>query len=144
MEDLITILVLLTVGFVVGGMIEKAHLRKVKERERTFLNLPAVTAQKFLDDNSDIAYATLVHGSVVISSDFFKDFVAGLKNLFGGRLTTYESLLDRARREAVLRMKEKAMDADIIINTRIETSEIGSDKGASVEVIAYGTAVRYK
>lgn len=144
MEDLIIILVLLTVGFVVGGMIEKAHLRKVKERERTFLNLPAVTAQKFLEDNSEISYATLVYGSVVISSDFFKDFVAGLKTLFGGRLTTYESLLDRARREAVLRMKEKAMDADIIINTRVETSEIGSDKGISVEVIAYGTAIRYK
>lgn len=144
MEDIFVILVLLTVGFVVGGMIEKNHLRKVKERERTFLNLPAVTAEKFLEDGSEIAYSTLVYGSVVISSDFFKDFVAGLKTLFGGRLTTYESLLDRARREAVLRMKEKAMDADIIINARIETSEIGSDKGTSVEVIAYGTAVRYK
>jgi uncharacterized protein YbjQ (UPF0145 family) len=114
-----------------------------------FLNLPTVSTQKCVDAEKEIASARLVYGSAVISSDFFKDFVAGLKNLFGMRLDPYESLMDRARREAVLRMKRMAASADIIINTRIETSEIGSSsnrraKGVAAEILAYGTAITYK
>lgn len=90
----------------------------------------------------------LVSGSVVISIDFFKKFVAGLRSLFGGRLKAYESLLDRARREAILRMKESALqnNARVIINVRIETASINKNSGrrqgvGSVEVVAYGTAI---
>ena len=43
----------------------------------------------------------LVAGSVVISEDYFKRIVSSLQSLFGGRLRSYESLVDRARREAV-------------------------------------------
>jgi uncharacterized protein YbjQ (UPF0145 family) len=47
-----------------------------------------------------------VSGSVVVSVDYFKRFLAGLRTLVGGRVTSYETLLDRARREAILRCKE--------------------------------------
>ncbi|MFT6733724.1 MAG: hypothetical protein ACJAS9_001914 [Polaribacter sp.] len=49
--------------------------------------------------------------------DYFKRFLAGLRNIFGGRVVTYESLVDRARREAILRMKEKCPAAPSLINT---------------------------
>ena len=72
---------------------------------------------------------------------------AGLRNFFGGRVSAYETLVDRARREATLRMKQQAdaWGADTICNVRIETSSIS--KGAkgrvgAVEVYAYGTALR--
>lgn len=87
-------------------------------------------------------------GSVVIASDYFKSFAAGLRNLVGGRVIVYESLLDRGRREAVLRMKEDAIawGATQIVNVRFETSSIGGQssksKNAMVEVMAYGTAIR--
>jgi uncharacterized protein YbjQ (UPF0145 family) len=62
---------------------------------------------------------------------------------------SYSPLLDRARREALLRMKAQAaaLSADMIINVRLETSSIGvgetNRKGlSSVEMLAYGTAVR--
>lgn len=91
----------------------------------------------------------LVSGSVVISVDYFKRFLAWLRNIFGGRVGAYEPLLDRARREALLRMREQTLDADFIICVRLETSSISkrSRKSKSVsciEALAYGTAIRLK
>ena len=67
-------------------------------------------------------------------------------NLGWGEIGAYETLVDRARREAVLRMKERSRGADIIVNVRIETSAIGKtaenrNTVGSIEAIAYGTAV---
>jgi uncharacterized protein YbjQ (UPF0145 family) len=88
----------------------------------------------------------LVIGSVVVSIDYFKRFLAGLRNLFGGRVTAYETLLDRARREALLRMKEQAeaAGAKLVFNVKYETSSISKgrkDTVGSVEMLAYGTAL---
>jgi uncharacterized protein YbjQ (UPF0145 family) len=87
----------------------------------------------------------LVAGSVVISVDYFKRFLAGLRNIFGGRVRSYESLLDRARREAILRMKAeaKALGADMVFNIKMETASISKGRRnaiGAVEVLAYGTA----
>ena len=64
---------------------------------------------------------------------------------FGGKVKSYESLIDRARREALLRMKEEAPDASMIINVRIETSTIGKTSRnktvGCLEAVAYGTAL---
>src|SRR5690606_13269549 len=88
----------------------------------------------------------LVSGSVVVSADYFKRFAASLRMLVGGRLNTYESLLDRARREALLRMRAQAslMGATHIFNVKIETMAIGGRAAggvAALEVLAYGTAL---
>ena len=84
-------------------------------------------------------------GNAVISIDYFKRMLAGFINLLGGQVRSYETLVDRARREAILRMKQNADGADIILNVRVETSAIGESTGkkavSSVEAIAYGTAV---
>ncbi|MNT76790.1 hypothetical protein D3C72_2158370 [compost metagenome] len=77
----------------------------------------------------------------MIASDYFKNFVGQLRNFFGGRLSTHETLLDRARREAVCRMREAALKkgAGHIVDVHLETSFL--DK-LGVEVSAYGTAVK--
>lgn len=94
-------------------------------------------------DFENIKDVKLVNGNVVISIDFFKKIVASLINLFGGNITAYETLLDRARREAILRIKEDASDASEIINIRIETSSISKNTKTvgAIEVLAYGTAI---
>jgi len=89
----------------------------------------------------------LVSGSVVIANDYFKSFVAGLRNLFGGKVRTYETLLDRARREAVLRMKDeaKSLGAESVFNVKYETSNIAGQYSKTlpiIEVHAYGTALK--
>ncbi len=142
-------LLLVAVGLVVGTILENKHYVSIKQREKQFLHLPAITLNKH-DQDRDLQKAFLVSGSVVISVDYFKRLLAALRNIFGGRVMAYESLVDRARREAILRMKEKCPSADVIINLRIETSTI-SKQGRSgqkavgcVEAIAYGTAIQYQ
>lgn len=142
MYDLLMLITLLIIGFVVGSIVEKRHFKSIQKRENESLSLPVTNFKKSNIEN--IENYKLVVGSVVISIDFFKKFFAGLVNFFGGNITSYETLLDRARREAILRMKEDALMAKEIINVKIETSSISKNtKGnvGAVEVIAYGTAI---
>ncbi len=144
MEQLVVVLVLTVVGFITGTLIERSHFKSIEEREKKLLKVPLTTVKKPLGELSGRVRMVLVSGSVVISVDYFKVLAAGIKNIFGGRLTTYESLLDRARREAVLRMIESQPKAKQICNVRIETASISKDPSksvGSVEVLAYGTAL---
>lgn len=145
MIDLIIFLSLLALGYGVGTYAEKRHYRSIYRRETEMINLPAITLKTVAYDENKVRNVRLVYGSAVISIDYFKRILAKLRNIFGGKIKSYESLIDRARREAVLRMKEMAPDATMIINVRIETATIGkkaNKKGVGcLEAIAYGTAI---
>jgi uncharacterized protein YbjQ (UPF0145 family) len=143
MTDLVIFTVLLLLGFGFGSVIEKRHYASIRKREAEWMHLPTIMLKRPLEPEH-IVSTRLVSGNVVISIDFFKKFVAGLVNLFGGNVSAYETLVDRARREAVLRMKQDAGNASEIVNIRIETSSISKNTQngiGSVEVLAYGTAV---
>ena len=148
MESLIIVIVLIVIGYIAGNWAESRHYRSIEEREKALLAIPAMASQRGHVSEEQIESALLVHGSAVISVDYFKRILAGLKNIVGGRVSSYETLLDRARREAILRMKEMAPDADLIVNVRIETATIGRGRGnkgtACVEALAYGTAIKAK
>jgi uncharacterized protein YbjQ (UPF0145 family) len=148
METLIIFIVLMGVGYTAGTFAEKRHYRSIHAREQALLHLPAVTTRTSHYTDAQIESADLVLGSTVISVDYFKQFVAMLRKIFGGTVRSYETLLDRARREAVLRMKEVAGDAVVIVNVRIEAAPIGKKarKGnvSCVEAVAYGTALWLK
>ncbi len=144
--DLLIFAILLAGAYLIGTkLIEKKHYLEIKKREKEFLHLPAISAKNFLEEGQKIKSSQMVYGSIVVSIDYFKLFWGGLKKVFGGEVYAFESVLDRGRREAILRMKESAREANIILNTRIETSTLGkSKKGSGVgcsEVLAYGTAV---
>ena len=85
----------------------------------------------------------IVKGTVVYSKNFGKDFMAGMKTLVGGEIEGYTDMLNTARQIAVKRMVEEAeqMGADAIVNMRYGSSSVM--QGAA-EVIAYGTAVKFK
>lgn len=140
---------LVLLGLVVGTILENKHYVSIRLREKSSRNLPVITIGSY-DNSRDILKSYLVSGSVVISVDYFKRFLAALRNIFGGRVRAYESLVDRARREAILRMKAKSPAADMIINLRIETSSISKQRNGQqksvgcVEVIAYGTAIKFQ
>jgi len=143
--DLITFLVLLTLGYVFGRIAEKRHYKSIIERETDLNRIPAI-ALRFPPPSLKRQRTELVMGNVVIANDYFKRIAASLRNLVGGRVKSYESLLDRARREAVLRMKEQAdaMGAKMVFNIKLETASISKgrkNKVSSVEVLAYGTAI---
>jgi uncharacterized protein YbjQ (UPF0145 family) len=133
---------LLVLGYGVGQMIEKRHYSSIRSRERELTHVVALTT-RYVPEGVACERFVLVSGAVVVSSDYFKTFVAGFRNLFGGRFRGYESLLDRARREALLRLKEQAQaqGSGLVIGVRYETSRISGRGIPSMEVMAYGTAL---
>lgn len=145
MEQIAITLVLLSLGYFFGRHAEKKHYKSIIEREQAMNALPAM-ASRFPPAGEKFEQ-TLVAGSVVIANDYFKTFAAGLRNLFGGKVSSYETLLDRARREAILRMKEQAqaIQADYVFNVKYETASISKgkrNKMPMIEVLAYGTALK--
>ena len=83
----------------------------------------------------------IARGNTVRARNVGRDITQGFRNLAGGELKAYSTLLSQARDDAIERMEANAieMGADAVVNVRLETSEV--TKGAS-EVIAYGTAVK--
>jgi uncharacterized protein YbjQ (UPF0145 family) len=83
----------------------------------------------------------IARGNTVRARNVGRDITQGLRNLAGGELKAYSTLLSKARDEALTRMQDNAaeMGADAVVGVRMETSQITN--GGS-EVIAYGTAVR--
>lgn len=92
---------------------------------------------------TEIEVLGIVKGTVVQSKDFGKDFMASMKTLIGGELTGYTEMITEARQIATKRMVDEAetMGADAVLNIRYGTSAVM--QGAA-EVIAYGTAVKFK
>ena len=84
----------------------------------------------------------LVKGSTVQAKHIGKDFMAGLKNIVGGEMTSYTEMMEESRKIATDRMIKEAaaMGADAVVNVRYCSSEI--TQGAA-EVMAYGTAVKF-
>ncbi|GGD29204.1 YbjQ family protein [Sinisalibacter lacisalsi] len=85
----------------------------------------------------------LVRGSTVRAKHIGSDIVAGLRNLVGGEIREYASLMAGAREQALDRMiaEAEALGADAVIAVRFETSQIAQ---AASEILAYGTAVKLK
>lgn len=82
----------------------------------------------------------IVQGSTVRAKHAGRDFMAGLKNVFGGELKGYTELLQESRDQSLERMQEQAQSigANAVINVRFSTSSVTA--GAS-EIYVYGTAV---
>ncbi len=85
----------------------------------------------------------IAKGSVVQSKNFGKDFMAGMKTLVGGEIESYTQMLTEARQIATKRMVHaaEALGADAVVGLRYASASVM--QGAA-EVIAYGTAVKFK
>lgn len=142
-------LALLMLAYFTGSLIERRHYRSIRERELSWRELPAITLCS-VPEAWQVTDSGLVSGSVVISVDYFKRFLSGLRMLFGGRVKAYESLLDRARREAILRLKQtaRADGFDAVINVRVETTRMANARRensvAGLEVLVFGTALKLR
>lgn len=136
--QIVIFLILFSVGWGFGRHIEQKHLRELDEKEKQYAHI-RIDTNRFVETNSN---GQMISSNVVISHDYFKYVLATIRNFFGGRLVSYESIVERARREAMLRLKQKAdrMGANHIMGVRLSTTELGM-QGGMVEVFAYGTAI---
>ncbi len=82
----------------------------------------------------------LVQGSSVRAKHIGRDFMAGIKNIFGGELRGYTELLQESREEATNRMlaQASAVGANAVLNVRFSTSSVAT---GAAELFVYGTAV---
>ncbi len=136
--------VLIVAAFFTGSWIERRHFRRIRRKEDELRDILAFAIRRAPDDLA-LSSPHLVTGSAVISVDYFKRFAAALRGIIGGRIGSYESLFERARREAIIRMKETARrkGSGIVLNVKLDTTRIyagGRNTTVSVEAVAYGTA----
>lgn len=87
-------------------------------------------------------YRGLVMGEAIIGANIFRDLLAGIRDIVGGRAGAYESALKEARETAVREMQEEArgLGADAVIGIDIDYETIGSN-GSMLMVSASGTVV---
>lgn len=143
--DLLIAIALLVICYFTGRTREKRHYKSIREREVKLYKQPHINFSKNVNISQPVKNAQLVSASVVIGCDYFKVFLASLRNIFGGNVSAYESVLDRGRREAILRIRESAyrMRADLVMNIKIETVMLSEQTMSQVCITAYGTAVEY-
>ena len=85
----------------------------------------------------------MVKGSTIQTVNAVRDIGAGLKTLVGGELTRYNEMMNDARALATKRMvaQAEAMGADAIVCVRYSSASVMQ---SAAEVLAYGTAVRFR
>ena len=141
---------LILLGLFAGSRAEKKHLRSLDQREAESADM-LVTDLKWFPGIAGTEGPTpeMLIGEVSIATDYLKTFLAGLRNLIGGEVRSFETLQLRARREAILRIKEqaRAKGFNAIANLRLETADIAGSvsqgkkqKMVVVSILASGTA----
>lgn len=133
---LVAFLFLLMLGLLVGGYRERAHLRQLDDREQATSHFLITQLKSYPSATAGDTPPTLLVGEAVIATDYLKSFLAGLRNIFGGRVRSYQTLLTRARREALLRIVEEAdrRGYNAVCNVRFETADVGGNTGAQSKV----------
>jgi uncharacterized protein YbjQ (UPF0145 family) len=88
-------------------------------------------------------YLGVINAQSIIGANIFKDFLGGLRDVFGGRSKTYEKVLEQAKEDALRELAEKAqaLGANAILGVDLDFETVGGN-GSMLMVIASGTAVR--
>ena len=97
------VIALFLIGLTVGTILQRRHYRSLEQREAAL--------GSFLLTNVGITSTQpgeLVTGSTVVAYDFFRRVAILLRKMIGGRFSMHEAFMERARREAILRMAESA------------------------------------
>jgi uncharacterized protein YbjQ (UPF0145 family) len=99
-----------------------------------------VTTTNDVADHKIVRYLGVVRGITVRSRNVFGTIGAQFQSLFGGNITLYTALAERARQEAYDLMIRQAVahGANAVIAMRYDANEIAA---GITEVLAYGTAV---
>ena len=84
----------------------------------------------------------LVRGNIVTSKNIGRDLMAGVKGIVGGEIVSYTQMTDEARQAAEDRMVASAqqLGADAVVAMRFSG---GSVAEGTIEMLAYGTAVKF-
>ena len=129
------------ISYVISKVVETRHLRSLIVREKKYSHI-VTTNLNSLGLPGKQTDAHLIDAQAVIGSGNFKATMTSIRRFIGGRIKPVETLMMRGRREALVRLLEKAdrAGATHILNIRFESSSIAKGK-ITAEIHAYGTAV---
>lgn len=121
---------ILVLGLFVGRTIEVRHFRSLAIRESQLQGILITQSKEYIEPTSQVA-PTMFTSEAVIATDPLKNFLSSWRNFFGGEMRSYVKLIERARREALLRLVEQArgMGYNAICNLRMQTADIGGNLG---------------
>lgn len=102
-----------------------------------------LTTTSTLQDKKITAYYGLVSGESVIGANIIKDFLAGIRDIVGGRSGSYERVLKQAKEDAMREMTAQAvaLGANAVIGIDLDYETVG---GTMLMVTASGTAIKYE
>jgi uncharacterized protein YbjQ (UPF0145 family) len=103
-----------------------------------------VTTTNAVEGRPVTGYLGVVHGCAVMGSNVFRDFFAGIRDVVGGRVGSYETVVADAKEAAMadLLARAEALRADAVIGVSFDHDSIGGDNKTILMVSATGTAVR--
>ena len=107
------------------------------------IKIMIVTTTPTIEGNPVQHYLGIVSSESIIGANIFKDLLAGLRDIAGGRSNTYEKVIEEARTTALneLIAKAQSIGANAIIGIDIDFETIGVSS-SMLMVMATGTAVR--
>jgi uncharacterized protein YbjQ (UPF0145 family) len=99
-----------------------------------------VTTTNTLDNKTITEYKGIVAGETIIGANAFKDFFAGIRDVIGGRSSSYEKVLRKAKNIAMEEMQAKAADlgANALVGVDLDYETI---REGMLMVVSSGTAV---
>lgn len=102
-----------------------------------------LTTTPSVEGRNIIEYKGIVFCEVISGVNFLKDFGASIRNIIGGRSSSYENELLSARKKALMELEDRAraMGADAVVGIDIDYEVLGEGSGMLM-VTASGTAVR--
>jgi uncharacterized protein YbjQ (UPF0145 family) len=103
-----------------------------------------VTTTSSLQNVEIEEYIEPITVSIVIGMNFFKDFLSGFRDIFGGKSNSYTKSLEKINQQAIYELKKRAhyLKANYVIGLTIENDEISAQGKSMLMVTAMGTAVK--
>lgn len=137
----------LLAAWIIGNLITAHHEESLKRRQEDVAHIRVTNMKTLIDSVAGDRPPALITGEVTMGIDHFRGFLGKLKNIFGGEVRSYQTTLDRARREVVMRLIEEAhkLGYDAVANMRIDFADISgnatrSQKASSVSILGSATA----
>jgi len=129
----IVFVVLLSLGWFVGRSRERRHFQDLERRESAVRDMLVTQIKSFPRAVAGDRPPRMIVGEAVIGADYLKTFLGGLRNIFGGEVHSYETMLARSRREATLRILEQARleGYNAVCNLRLQNADIGGNTSPS-------------
>lgn len=102
-----------------------------------------MTTTPLVEGKQIVRYLGVVTGETIIGANVFRDFLAGVRDFFGGRSGSYEAVLREAKDTALEEMarQAEALGANAVVGIDLDYETVGGS-GSMLMVTCSGTAVR--